>query len=180
MSKHPNLCQKHPKYTGGGGRPAYKPRTACPTCLKLWELERQVRGLGQGTPGGYSSGPPNNTRADKAREEGFRAGLAEVKRAFQMPRAVPAPSWSKDGSLPRSSPGTPVLFLSDIHAGEVVNPAEVMGKNVYDWATMERRFETVFSMTVELLTKHLALPRYDGIVVPFGGDFVSGEIHEEL
>ena len=119
-------------------------------------------------------------REDKARSEGYQAGLAEVERAFVMPRLVRTPSWSTDGSLPRSSPGTPVLFLSDIHAGEVVKAEEVLGKNRYDWSLMEARLETVFGTATELLTKHLALPQYDGAVVVLGGDMVSGEIHDEL
>ena len=175
VSGYPNLCKKHPKYAGGGGRPAYKP--TCPKCLGLWEKARAAHGLGSGTPGGYSG---NHAKLEKARREGYHAGLAHVERAFKLPRQVHTPSWSKEGSLPSSSPGTPVLFISDIHAGEYVNSAEVMGKNAYDWNIMERRFETVFSTAVELLTKHLALPKYDGIVVPLGGDLVSGEIHEEL
>ena len=182
MTGYPNLCKKHPKYSGGNGRPTQKPRSGCKPCLVLWEKARADAGLGTRTPGGYVGGYAGggSDKLNQARREGYEAGLAHVEKAFKMPREVRVPSWSKTGSLPKSSPGTPVLFISDIHAGEVVDPAEVMGKNIYNWAVMEKRFETVFSTAVELLTKHLALPKYDGMVVPLGGDLVSGEIHEEL
>ena len=181
MTGYPNLCKKHPKFKGGMGVPNRKP-TACKTCLVLWQAERDQRWDPDDTGGGRNARPGSGhqRRVDKARAAGYAAGLAQVERAFKLPRAVRKPSWSQSGSIPKSSPGTPVLFLSDIHAGEVVNSAEVMGKNIYNWDIMVKRFDTVFSTAVELLNKHLALPKYDGIVIPLGGDLVSGEIHEEL
>ncbi|OFX03270.1 MAG: hypothetical protein A3E78_12085 [Alphaproteobacteria bacterium RIFCSPHIGHO2_12_FULL_63_12] len=120
------------------------------------------------------------SQREEARQEGLLKGLETIDRSFNRERILPSPAWSTAGSLPKSSPGTPVLFLSDIHAGEVVSREEMGGTNAYSWAIMERRFETIFATTVELLTKHLAKPDYDGIVLALGGDMVTGEIHEEL
>ena len=175
------ICKKHPRFTGGEGRPNRKPKNRCGTCLAIWQAARDENVDPSDHGGGRNINPEKHAqKIAKAHAAGYQAGLEQVERAFTMPRAIVKPSWSRDGSMPKSSPGTPVLFLSDIHAGEVVLPAEVMGKNAYNWGIMVKRFDTVFSTAVELLTKHLALPKYDGIVIPLGGDLVSGEIHEEL
>lgn len=93
---------------------------------------------------------------------------------------APAPEWVAGRELPKKCPGTPVLFVSDIHAGEVVKPDEVMGLNKYNWKIMEARLERVFKTAAELLKEHLAHTLYPGIVVVLGGDIVSGDIHDEL
>ncbi len=125
------------------------------------------------------------TKATKSEtEEAYQAGreqaLKEAERSFSKRRVIASPRWSKKGSLSSSSPGTPLLFLSDIHAGEVVVAEEMDGYNEFNWSIMVRRLDTVFSTAAELLTVHLAKPDYDGIVVALGGDMVTGDIHEEL
>jgi predicted phosphodiesterase len=125
--------------------------------------------------------PLRATKSEK--QEAYEAGLSKgLEETFGklLDDHVRKPDWSVEGSLPKSSPGTPVLFLSDLHAGEVVEPEQVNGKNAYGWELLEKRLETVVSTMVELLTVHLAKPDYDGLVVVLGGDMVSGDIHEEL
>lgn len=75
--------------------------------------------------------------------------------------------------------GTPTLFLSDLHWGEVVRPREVNGANEYNLAVARRRLERTFSSTVRLTRDYLR-GNYHGIVLALGGDLVSGNIHEEL
>lgn len=104
----------------------------------------------------------------------------ELLSALQEPGKVSAPGWVASHDLPKHCPGTPILFLSDVHAGEVVRPEEVLGLNKYNWEIMEKRVTRVFATAAELLKEHLAHNKYPGIVVAFGGDNVSGDIHDEL
>lgn len=105
---------------------------------------------------------------------------AELLAALDSPAVDPAPAWVVSKDIPKKCPGTPLLFISDIHAGEVVKSDEVMGLNKYNWKIMEARLERVFVTAAELLKEHLAHTAYPGIVVVLGGDIVSGDIHDEL
>lgn len=75
--------------------------------------------------------------------------------------------------------GTPTLFLSDWHWGEVVRAREVNGTNEYNMAIAQERAKRVFDTTVMLLRDYMH-GDYHGIVLALGGDMVSGNIHEEL
>lgn len=76
--------------------------------------------------------------------------------------------------------GTLVAFLSDPHVGEVVNPDEIGGYNKYNLEIAEQRMERFFERTIVVARNYLAGVKYDGIVLPMGGDLVSGDIHLEL
>jgi hypothetical protein len=92
---------------------------------------------------------------------------------------VKAPPWTvrlKDGD----SPGVPTLFLSDIHAGEVVDSAQVNGVNSYNLKILAKRMEHTIETAVYLCKLLDGKMRYPGIVIPLGGDMVSGDIHDEL
>jgi hypothetical protein len=117
---------------------------------------------------------------DAARQAGLAEGIANADVSFNPDRVAKSATWTARTDAPTAGHGTPVLFLSDIHAGEVVNLAEMGGRNEFNWRIMERRFDTVFQTTVELMFRHLSSPSYTGIVVVLGGDMVTGDIHEEL
>lgn len=76
--------------------------------------------------------------------------------------------------------GTLVAAFSDLHASEVVVPAEIDGYNKYDLRIAEIRTERFFRRTIRLADNYLAGVQYDGIVLALLGDLVSGDIHEEL
>lgn len=76
--------------------------------------------------------------------------------------------------------GTPSLFLSDWHWGETVDSSQVERLNEYDLDIAKERADRVFRTTLELLFHHQSGLRYDGMVIPMGGDMLSGEIHDEL
>ncbi len=78
------------------------------------------------------------------------------------------------------APGVPLLFLSDIHYGEVVVPEQVFHSNQYDPTICAARLQEIARTSAELLKQHLAHPSYPGIVLALGGDLISGSIHEEL
>lgn len=91
------------------------------------------------------------------------------------------PPWTLDPKGKVSDlTGVPTLFCSDWHWGEVVRPAEIGGVNEYNLEIAKARAERLVTTTCELLTKHLASPRYPGICLLLGGDMISGDIHEEL
>ena len=90
----------------------------------------------------------------------------------------PQVRWSYD-TMPPKSPGVPMLMLSDIHYGEVVEFDETLQSNQFDLAICEERIRQVFTTTVELLQIHMAAPQYTGIVLILGGDMVSGSLHED-
>lgn len=75
-----------------------------------------------------------------------------------------------------------ILHISDLHAGEVIRSAEILGSNRYDLKTFRDRSDRLFSSAAKLCTNHW--PRDDRppdeIVICLGGDLVSGSIHPEL
>ena len=131
------------------------------------------------------------------REEGLKQEIASLKKQVQAltnesvdttklrqlihnldTSNIKPPAWLA-GKKTSGMLGTPTLFLSDLHWGEVVFPAQVNGCNEYNMPIAQRRLKRVFGSTVNLLRDYLQ-GDYNGIVVALGGDMVSGNIHEEL
>lgn len=78
-------------------------------------------------------------------------------------------------------PGTPVLNISDVQYGEVIEADQVRGINEYNPTIARARVGLLFDKTVELCTHHQPNPDYpNGIVVNVNGDLISGGIHKEL
>ena len=106
------------------------------------------------------------------------------KQIFEIAHSKPSiPAWL---SAPSTHSGTdsvigvPILFGSDWHWGEVVNPAEIGGVNEYNLDIARARLRRLIDTTIDLLTNHMVNPQYPGIVFGLGGDMVSGDIHDEL
>lgn len=78
------------------------------------------------------------------------------------------------------TPGTPTLFISDIHYGEVVSKTEMEGLNEYNMDIADRRIKHAINKTIDLCFNHMVNPNYPGIVLALGGDMHSGDIHQEL
>jgi len=131
--------------------------------------------------------------------EMLREQVAELKSALKSARAatlddefvkskiigmtqsnVEVPGWVKRETADGSAPGTPTLFASDWHWGEVVDPHQVNNVNEFNMEIARRRARTLIDRTVDLLDSHMVNPVYPGIVFALGGDMVSGDIHEEL
>jgi len=72
------------------------------------------------------------------------------------------------------------FLITDTHFDEVVEPNEIMGLNAYNRQIAEQRLERAFTRGVHLARDYLGNYTYDGAVVMFGGDIVSGDIHDEL
>lgn len=102
--------------------------------------------------------------------------LEELLRNFGPPvrlRRIAMPS--------TRSPGTPVLLLSDLHFGEVVDPEATGGTNAYNTQIAKARLRDVADRAVELWQHHLVhRKQYTQVVLVLAGDIISGVIHDEL
>jgi predicted phosphodiesterase len=92
---------------------------------------------------------------------------------LNLPTWVCAPKKAK-------SPGVPKLMLSDLHWGEVVRPEQIGGVNQYNLAIATKRLHAVVHTTIDLCRILDPKMAYPGIVMPLGGDMISGNIHDEL
>ena len=117
-------------------------------------------------------------------KERARADTAEERlgRVTQIKAAdAKIPAWvARKPRGKRAHHATPVTVWSDLHLDEVVQPDEVDGRNAYNRAVAESRFQRLVDSTVELMRSYVAGVTFDGIVVALGGDIITGTIHEEL
>jgi len=119
--------------------------------------------------------------ADKDRdaltEESIRRAILQMKQRVDM---LDPPPWLLQASAVSKSPGVPTLFLSDLHWGEKVEPSQINGVNRYSVKIAHKRMEALAEGAVRLLGILSPAMDYPGIVVPLGGDMISGNIHDEL
>ena len=90
------------------------------------------------------------------------------------------PSFSMKTELEKPTPEAMILFLSDVHNGEVIDFKQMGGRNSYNQDICQRRLERYFRGVVDLGIKHWSGPPPAVIYLILGGDMISGEIHEEL
>ena len=93
---------------------------------------------------------------------------------------ISPPAWVANEPKKSDAPGVPTLFLSDFHWGEVVQSGQVGGVNRYSLDIARKRLRHTVNTAANLLRILDPKMQYPGIVVPLGGDMVSGNIHEEL
>jgi hypothetical protein len=110
--------------------------------------------------------------AESIRNEIF--GLAEHSPA--------PPKWLTGKGVKAGARGGPMVMLSDLHYGEVVNPDEVGGVNKFNMQIAAERIKRFTNTTIDLCFNHMgrANVAYPGIVMCLGGDLIGGDIHEEL
>lgn len=80
----------------------------------------------------------------------------------------------------KHKPIVPVLDLSDLHIGEVINPDEVEGFNAFNWEIAQAGMFCLledFLQWVEIQRGHYLI---EECAVFCKGDYVSGDIHAEL
>lgn len=104
----------------------------------------------------------------------------ELLKLAEAPRHLPEWLDPTDSKAKAFEHGAPVLFLSDQHLGEVVDPEQIGGVNRYDMEIARARWRRVTEKSIDLAFRCLANPSFPGIVCAFGGDGASGDIHEEL
>lgn len=74
----------------------------------------------------------------------------------------------------------PFIVASDWHVEETVKKTTVNGLNEFNLEIADRRIGKFFSNSLRLLRKEAADTRFDTVVLALLGDFISGNIHEEL
>ncbi len=109
--------------------------------------------------------------------EAWARGL--IQNANTQALARKPADWLSEHIRTPSSAGIPTLFLSDLHWGEVVRGSEIGNINHYDLKTAQQRLHSIADKAIVLLRDHV-VGDYPGIVIPLGGDMVSGSIHDEL
>ena len=103
--------------------------------------------------------------------------------AATPPREVAALVAPKPNGHDEGKPGVPVLMLSDWHVGETVQPGSA-GGNRYNTRAVFARAANLFEHANHVIELQWRAAGKHGkptqIVLPLLGDFVSGEIHDEL
>lgn len=151
-----------------------------------------ARGRGVKPNGGFSD--PNDVQSLKAQVKRLESELKGrdkqddklniIKRIIgKMSRGVEdlaLPQWLIKPNTKPSAPGVPTLFISDLHWGETVYPAQINGVNEYSIRIAKERMAILIDSAVHLL--EIVSPKldYPGIIIPLGGDLISGNIHDEL
>jgi len=118
-----------------------------------------------------------STRKQEINEETIRRKIVNLKNSVEATPEVP---WLLTETKKHSSPGVPTLFISDLHWGEVVHPNQINGVNEYSIRIAKQRMKVLLDSTINLLRIISPSLDYPGIVVPLGGDMISGNIHDEL
>lgn len=93
---------------------------------------------------------------------------------------VETPGWVTKSDTSHSKPGVPTLLLSDFHWGEVVDGKQINNVNRYNMTIARQRLQYVAERAVHLCEIISPKLDYPGIVIPLGGDMVTGNIHDEL
>lgn len=117
-----------------------------------------------------------DAKTEASTAEALRGFLGSAKLAVNE---LDIPSWT---FTPKSAkaPGIPKIMLSDLHWGERVRASQIGGVNSYSLPIAHRRLTTVIETTIALCKILDPTMSYPGIVMPLGGDMISGNIHDEL
>ncbi len=89
------------------------------------------------------------------------------------------PKWAVRLNKAKSS-GIPCAHWSDWHHGEMVHKGEMGGANFFNRAVSKKRVKKLVETTIDLAKNHMTQPKYPGAVVFLGGDFITGDIHDDL
>jgi hypothetical protein len=71
----------------------------------------------------------------------------------------------------------PVLIISDLHIGEIVDSEQINGINSYDLNIAKKRLNDIYNKFISLVARFANLQKVSVFIL---GDIVSGIIHEEL
>jgi hypothetical protein len=105
------------------------------------------------------------------------------RRIYELAARSPEPpQWTFRDRGNTGQRGIPTMIWSDWHRGEIVRPEEVNNLNEFTSTIHDRRVKRLVDTTIDLCFNHMgrADAQYAGAVVMLGGDFINGDIHEEL
>jgi hypothetical protein len=88
------------------------------------------------------------------------------------------PVWLRPAQKYAQASSTAVLQRTDLHLDEVVDPAQVGGLNAYNREIAELRLRRWANKACEMGDRYRH--EWDGALILWNGDMVSGSIHEEL
>jgi len=100
--------------------------------------------------------------------------ILEVKKHAPVNRVI-SPKHSK-----HTSEGVPIIQLSDWHAEQRVDKAEVSGLNEFNLDICTKRSEKCFTTALRLVEIERTATKIDECIVALTGDFISGDIHDDL
>lgn len=118
-------------------------------------------------------------RSDTESEQGKISKDAIGSMARKVEDLAP-PKWMVRDLGAAKSPGVPTLFISDLHWGETVFSSQINGVNEYSVKIAHNRMNVLVDSAVHLLKIISPSMDYPGIVIPLGGDMISGNLHDEL
>ena len=101
-------------------------------------------------------------------------GLADELHGY-VPAAFPQ---SKAKS--KHAPQTAVLVVSDEQAGENISASQIDFPNDYNAAIYRKRIRRVFDTAIKLAQIHDGGVDYEGLILAWIGDAISGDIHQDL
>jgi len=92
----------------------------------------------------------------------------------------PFPRYTYTKPKVSKAPVAPVLMMSDFHVGEIVDKEEVEGFNQYNYQIAEDRIFEIVDSFLKWCDTQRKVYRMDEATVFALGDWVSGNIHQEL
>lgn len=132
----------------------------------------------------------NQVRALKASNDDLRKQLnAREDRIAELERTVDLiclvnESQKQPASIvvpkSRASEVVPIFIWSDWHVEEAVDPRKTLGKNEYNLEIAARRARKCIESTVKMIRHARASNKVRSVFLMLGGDFISGDIHQEL
>jgi predicted phosphodiesterase len=103
------------------------------------------------------------------------------RRIWEIKDLEPSPpTWLMQEPVSKHIPGVPMTNWSDWHYGERVFGPQVGHVNEFNMSIANQRIRRLVDITIDLTYHHMVRPKYPGIVVCLGGDFISGNLHMEL
>jgi len=124
-------------------------------------------------------------RAEKNLDKRYKTLLDENQKLEEDIKAILLindikPSLILNGIDHKDSEATAVCLLSDWHVDEIVNPAKVSFKNKYNQDIAKKRSEELFISLLKYVKKERTGYKIDTLILALLGDFISGNIHQEL
>ena len=113
------------------------------------------------------------------------AELEQMRTSFDMVNQIQAlprspETWTVEPPAGKHV-GNVTLLITDTHFDEVVRPEEIMHLNAFNRNIAEMRLSRAFTRAVRLARDFIGSQyAYDGATIMFGGDMITGTIHEEL
>jgi hypothetical protein len=112
---------------------------------------------------------------EATRRADLEAELATIRAAAGA--NLHPPKWTAP-KRPKRHEAVVTAILSDLHLDEVVKPSEIGGANAYDREIATLRLKRWTMGLIEQSTSYVAGVDVSGCVVMWGGDFLSGDLHD--